>query len=62
MRTENLTVEQAIRVSQMQDRIVRLDGIEANEIELLSECEGSSESNDEYEFWGADWRIHIPKN
>lgn len=52
-----MNIQDVISKSQATDSIVHLDA--ANIADLLVECDDSVENDEVYEFWGADWRIHV---
>ena len=59
-----MTTQQSKNDSILWDKIVRIDWEHAIELELSEECEGSADSGEEIEFWGAEengdeWRVHL---
>ena len=56
-----MTAQEAIARSTSHNEIVTLDEYSEKNYEiLLVECEDSTEANGVMEFWGADWRVHMP--
>lgn len=53
------TADDAITISQTEDRIVTLAYDAALALDLLAECVDHTETPDVHEYWGEDWRVHM---
>ena len=55
----NVKVEELIRASRTEDRVVRVPWSEPLAAALYEACDGGNDAGDELQYWGADWRIHL---
>jgi hypothetical protein len=60
MSTTYSTAQEAIKASAESGEITRCEPTQENLDELRFESDDSADG-DEYEFWGADWRVHAAR-
>ena len=55
----NVKVEELIRESRAEDRVVRAPWSAPLAAALYEACDGDAVAGGEVHYWGADWRVHL---
>ena len=55
----NVKVEELIRESRAEDRVVRAPWSAPLAAALSEACDGETDAGGEAHYWGADWRVHL---